>query len=196
MKIGVIADIHGDIEALKLALDLLDRQGAEQIICAGDLVGKGPHGEAVIDLILSRSITSVAGNHDVDLEPGTYSEDTLSFLRALPQTISFSWESISVLLAHGTPWSDFVYLFPTSQQHVFKRVAREAQTDAVILGHTHVPLMACVQRTWIFNPGSVCGTFSSGTRTCGILKLPDCTFQVFDISTGNPVEVSQVQIVR
>ncbi len=64
MKIGLIADIHGDEAGLRRALDLLDGLGAERILCAGDLVERGSRGDAVIDLIRQRGIPCVKGNHE------------------------------------------------------------------------------------------------------------------------------------
>ena len=195
MKIGIIADIHGDVEALHLALDILQSHDVAQIVCAGDIVDKGPNNAAAVQLLQSRIVHSVAGNHDHDEEYiGSLDEDTASYLRQLPIMLSFTWENQRVLLVHASPWSDFVRILPTSERHVFKRVAREANTDIVILGHTHVPLVARVGTTWVFNPGSISGRYTSGTRTSAILTLPDIIFQVFHLDSGQPLQVPLTRI--
>ena len=212
MRIGLIADVHADLPGLYCALALFERLGVDRVICAGDVVEKGPHGDAVVRALRTASIPTVRGNHDHDaignqawlrenadldhpaLRGYLLKGETLEYLRGLPHPLRFEWEGVSVLLAHGTPWSEFIYLFPTSRRELFERVAREAGSDVVVLGHTHLPLRARVNGTWIVNPGSVCGAYSSGSRTCGVLTLPACEFEVFDLRSGRPV--SRVPSVR
>lgn len=197
MNLGVIADIHGDLEALQQALAFLDNKKVDEIVCVGDMVEKGPQSAEVVELLNARSIACIAGNHDREaIEKGQFDEKTGSFLRQLPLTLNYAISNKHILVAHGAPWSDFVYVYPTTERHVFKRIAREANADVVMLGHTHVPLSVQVGNTSIYNPGSVCGTYTSGTRTCGILSLPDCSFEVFHIATGQPVEVVKVRVIH
>ncbi len=185
MKLGVIADIHGDLEALQQAIACLSARQVDQIVCAGDLVNKGPKSVEVVNLIRSEKIDCIAGNHEREaLEEGKFDDSTSMFLSQLPLTLSYTIAGKQILVAHGAPWSDFVYIFPTTERHVFKRITRETNADVVILGHTHLPLSAEVGSTLIYNPGSVCGTYSAGSRTCGILSLPECSFEVITIADG------------
>ena len=66
MKLGLIADIHGDYAALQTALDRLDNyHHVDEILCAGDLVGRGPEQEKVVERIRrAQAIPTVKGNHD------------------------------------------------------------------------------------------------------------------------------------
>lgn len=49
-RIALISDIHGNIPALEATLDDIRRRGIVRIFCLGDLGGKGPHGEKVVDI--------------------------------------------------------------------------------------------------------------------------------------------------
>ncbi len=53
MKLGLIADVHADLDALQMALSRLKQAGVDSTICAGDLVEKGMDGDAVIDFLQS-----------------------------------------------------------------------------------------------------------------------------------------------
>jgi len=60
--IAVISDIHGNLEALEAVLAQID--DADEILCAGDIVGYGPNPNECCELIRERGIKSVQGNHD------------------------------------------------------------------------------------------------------------------------------------
>ena len=64
MKIAVISDIHGNLEALNAVLAKIDALDVRSIYCLGDIVGYGPNPNECVELIRSRNIPSVVGNHD------------------------------------------------------------------------------------------------------------------------------------
>jgi hypothetical protein len=65
MRVAVIADIHGDIEALRQVLTEIDRADTDQIWCLGDIVGLGSTAPAeVVDLVRDRCALALAGYHD------------------------------------------------------------------------------------------------------------------------------------
>jgi len=207
MKIGVLADIHGDAKSLLIALDILKGYGVDYILCAGDLIEKGEEGDQVIALIQEYGIISVLGNHDEyatddqlrhHLSTNTnhpqhttalLKDQTIHFLKSLPRKLDFQWEDTQVMIAHGTPWSNTTYLFSGSFQKLFERVTIEAQANIVILGHTHEPMLVYINKVWIFNPGSVCGSTAYGSSTCGLISLPEIQFQVIDLNTRQPIEI-------
>lgn len=65
-KIGVISDVHGDLEALKTALPYLRNLGCEEIIHTGDVVDIGPHSRECLEMLLRNGVLCLLGNHDKD----------------------------------------------------------------------------------------------------------------------------------
>jgi putative phosphoesterase len=212
MKIGVISDIHGNYDGLLRALDLLRGKGVEQIVCAGDLVERGLAGDAVVSKIREEAIPCVQGNHDRDAVFNQFwllnnadlqnlevmsrllNRETLEFLKQLPPVMTFEWERRKVMLAHGTPWSKDTYLFVNNSTHVYERVFSVSKADIVLLGHTHMPMAVQMTYRWVFNPGSLWNNHETHTKTCAMLTLPECQFEVFDVENGQPVEVERAEI--
>jgi putative phosphoesterase len=217
MRIGLIGDIHCDLSGLGLALDLLREKHVDPIVCMGDIVekGDGPDADAVIELLTAYKIPCVQGNHDFDaagnqrwlIENGDpqnpnyhrriLTQSSLGYVLHLPDILRFEWEGQRVLLAHGAPWSAQIYIYPNSPRDVYDRIAVEAQADVVILGHTHQPMRVELGDLLVINPGSVCGHGDApGSRTCGILSLPERTFEVYDLRTGGKIDLPVTEIPR
>lgn len=49
MKLAVISCIHGNYEALDAVLLDIEKHQTDKIFCVGDLVGYGPHPNAVVE---------------------------------------------------------------------------------------------------------------------------------------------------
>jgi predicted phosphodiesterase len=62
---GVIADIHGNREALAAVLAALDARGVRRILCLGDIIGYNADPDECAAVLRSRSVQSIAGNHDL-----------------------------------------------------------------------------------------------------------------------------------
>lgn len=74
MKIGFVSDIHEDIISLKKALKEIEKQGCDEIVCLGDIIGFNVpdlgyldkrNAKACIDIVKSNCKYVVAGNHDL-----------------------------------------------------------------------------------------------------------------------------------
>jgi predicted phosphodiesterase len=62
---GVVADIHGNREALAAALEVLEGRLVERIVCLGDIVGYNADPDECVALVRSRCAIAIAGNHDL-----------------------------------------------------------------------------------------------------------------------------------
>lgn len=64
MKIAIFSDIHGNLEALETVLSHIDQQGADELICLGDVIGYGANPNECVEIVRKRCKVILAGNHD------------------------------------------------------------------------------------------------------------------------------------
>jgi len=62
---GVVADIHGNREALAAVLDELDRRSVKDVVCLGDVVGYNADPDECVEMVRRRCAVTIAGNHDL-----------------------------------------------------------------------------------------------------------------------------------
>ena len=196
MKIGVFSDVHGHLRELKLTLDLFESLKVDRLLCCGDLVDKGDDSDAVIDLMRELDIPCVQGNHDrkaqftwlTHLEP--LKPSSIEYLTDLPTYLTYEWEGKSVYVCHANPWEDAsYYLYPESPDFLFEEVIKTVTVDVVIMGHTHHAMRVDYQNTIMINPGSIYGNRDRDERTCGVLTLPNCSFGIYDVETGEELNL-------
>lgn len=193
MNIGIISDIHGDYAALESVLERLDNfHQVSQILCAGDLVGRGPEPERVVQLIRERGIPTVRGNHD-EWSYGLSLNNKL-YLRSLPLDWRGEFEGTTVYMCHGKPGNNLWGLY---RDHIsdtlLNMMLASLGADVLITGHTHMPLYARVREGCVINPGSLYYTFNNVRATShsyGILRVPDLSFELFDITTAPGERIS------
>ena len=65
MRYAVLADIHGNLQALDAVLAETRRQGVDGYLVAGDLVGYGADPNACVERVAALDAVCVAGNHDL-----------------------------------------------------------------------------------------------------------------------------------
>ncbi len=85
MKYGIMSDIHGNDLALKAVLKKFDELKVDKILCAGDIIGIGPHPEETVKITmkLKDRLIAVRGNHE------------RYFLVALPSANTFEEREIT-----------------------------------------------------------------------------------------------------
>jgi putative phosphoesterase len=178
---AVITDIHGNLPALKAALERIEQLGIESVYCGGDLVGYGPHPNEVCALIEQRGIPAIYGNYDYaigrdltdcgcayvdqhDRELGQQSvawtlahTDATSkgFMRELPFDLRFAVGDAQVHLVHGSPRKVNEYLFEDKPARLYERLARAEDAGTLVFGHTHKPWIHDYHGVLFVNCGSV-----------------------------------------
>jgi putative phosphoesterase len=159
MKIGIIADVHCNHEALAIALD---RMGdVDELLCAGDAVYQFRFSNEVMELLRRRDARYVLGNHE-DVLLGRWGEhartrpwvrrDDLEYMASRPSRIDTTVNGKSLVMVHGSPFEPHnEYIYPNSGS--ISRLA-EVGSDYLVLGHTHYQMAVRVGRTLVINPGS------------------------------------------
>ena len=193
MKLGIISDIHGDYQALTTVLDRLDNHHeVDDILCAGDLVGRGPQQEEVVKLIRKRGILTVRGNHD----DWAYhvSEGTANYLKNLPVDWRGKFGDTRIYMCHGKPGNNMWGLYRDHvSETLLSMMLASLKADVLIAGHTHVPMYMRVEQGCVINPGSIF-TFKNTratSRTYGVLHIPEMRFDLFDV-VAEPVKKVQI----
>ena len=67
MKLGLITDIHEQVELLRSALDRFDKERVDQVIVIGDMFELGKRIEETCRLLAEANAIGVWGNHDYGL---------------------------------------------------------------------------------------------------------------------------------
>jgi putative phosphoesterase len=197
-RVAVITDIHGNLPALEAALSRIEELGIDDVYCGGDLVGYGPWPNEVCRLLQRRGIPTIYGNYDYSIardmedcgcayrDPHDQALGELSiawtlehtdpaskgFMRELPFDQRFELAGKRVRPVHGSPRKVNEYLFEDKPAHTFERIARSAECDVLVFGHTHKPWIHEYGGVLFVNCGSV-GKPKDADRRGGFAVLED-----------------------
>jgi len=153
MRLAVISDIHSNYESLERVLAEIDREGVDAILNLGDIVGYNASPNECLELLQTRLVWSLAGNHDLallDLARAEYFNliayqaivyarehlraEHLPFLQHLP----LLREGEGFLACHGTPTSVDSYVsFHFQGKRVFNYLRHQSRARICFFGHTH-----------------------------------------------------------
>lgn len=67
MRLAVLSDIHGNLEALTAVYKDIALQGVDRVICLGDYIGYGPDADPVLDFVREKGFDAILGNHEFAL---------------------------------------------------------------------------------------------------------------------------------
>lgn len=154
MRIGLISDIHSNLEALQVVLGTMKRLKIDRYICLGDLVGYGANPNEVMDLVRPIVDFTTLGNHDAAvagrMEYHYYYEsarEALTWTRQLlsPENINYLKELPyirtlgEVCYVHGEPINpelfNYVYLIAQATELVEQY---DKLSYVTFVGHSHL----------------------------------------------------------
>lgn len=152
MKIAVLSDIHGNMEAFTQCLADIDRLGIDRIVNLGDAIGYGPQPAEVLTILEKKGIPTILGNHELavlnkdflcDFSPQASNslERTMKYLTSASLhylgTLPAYREMEGALMVHGCPPdSPTVYLNHMTLPEI-REVFAANRFGIAFTGHTH-----------------------------------------------------------
>ena len=195
MKIAVISDIHGNLEAMKAVIEDIKNEECKKIFCLGDLAMAGPMPKETIDYVRNLDkefdFEIIQGNTD---EMIAYSSDEIyqkikeslpvmgeayksdiktvtdeqkEYLKNLPKQKEIKIGGLKILLVHGSPRRNNEDISPNLDIKVVEEMIASTDANLILCGHTHIP---CGYQTntnqTVVNVGSVGRPFATSPKSC------------------------------
>lgn len=165
MKVAIISDIHENFHNLILALEEIEKQGCEQILCLGDLMNSG------IAKVLSCSkvpVFMIWGNNDGE------KVEILETAFRKNSTLKVSNNTYHFLTI------DKRKLFICHYDDLAIPMANSGLYDAVFFGHTHIKSIEKINKTLVVNPGEI-SAHKTGTASFSIYDTNENTAKICEL---------------
>ncbi|HOK56798.1 MAG TPA: metallophosphoesterase family protein [bacterium] len=152
MKIGIISDIHSNLEAFQSTINFYEKNKVDKIIICGDIIGYGPDPNECIDLAEKNAEVILKGNH----EEGIIKNDFSKFKKFAKITLEWTIKEIKEKIEKILKWKEkeefgdllffhasitdnyYKYLFKiTDTEEEFEKLNRKI----CFIGHTHIPVV-------------------------------------------------------
>lgn len=215
MKLGIIADIHSNLEALRCALDAL--KDVREFICPGDLVGYGPNPNECVEIIRGLKCRTVAGNHELactgGLDPASFSGDAREAIEWTSKILTSANLRFMEALPEHIRHDDFEIVHGSLRNHAEEYITNIQVGAATIelmegkicfVGHLHIPLVIVKDKKgkydgWQLSDGDVidASKFDRVVVNVGSVGQPRDTdprasFGVFD-TDAETIEIRKVE---
>lgn len=222
MKIAIISDIHGNLEALKATLKDIEKRKADKIICLGDIIAKGVHHKECIELVRENCEIVLQGNCDLyfSIEHDNINEmpeqeqkrikwnqsiigkEDRKYLLTLPFCYEFYMSGSLVRLFHATPNANdklvLNYDSIETKYQMFlpsKNTVSQMKADVVIYGHIHHPYMDKIYNKTIINVGSVGNSFDvirNKNKDSNVLETTKSNYLIIEGEYGSKEYLSDI----
>ena len=194
MKLAIISDIHGNMQALDSVLYDIEKENCDKILCLGDLVMAGPQPFETLNKIMKLdNIEIIQGNTDemvaysdiavpkvkavfpimgnaLEDDAKQLNKEQKEFLKSLPKQKTLNFDGLKILMVHGSPRKNDENIFPNLKLSEVEEMIEGVEEDVILCGHTHMP---CGYQTntkkTIVNVGSVGRPFTPEPQACYVV---------------------------
>lgn len=202
MKIAVISDIHGNMEALEAVENDIKEKGCDKVFVLGDYAMAGPEPKEVVQHFIKLSnnpnYKMIQGN--TDLMIADYNEELYSFLKSkapvmaealkndaelldfvekrflksLPIQLEVSAGGVKFLLVHGSPRKNNEDILPDMPLEQVESMLENVEASVVLCGHTHIPCgFQTRKKQTVVNVGSIGRPFTPKPESCYLVITVD-----------------------
>ena len=212
VKIGVIADIHSNLNALEAVIHDAEHRGITVFLNAGGIMGFGAFPIEVIQTLYLKNALSAIGNFDLEvlnmdirgkgpkkfaLE---YTRKTLTksyetYLRSLPTKFELEIAHKKLLMVHGTPDAVNEHLYQDTSEEKFEELAKTSAADIIVFGHSHEQFTKKAGGALFINPGSV-GRPDDGNSQAAYAVITASPFSVEMVRVNYDVEAAAEALRR
>jgi putative phosphoesterase len=198
MKIAVISDVHGNMQALKAVCKKIKFHKCDKVFALGDYAMAGPQPVETVDWFINAKEEMgwvlIQGNTDKLI--AEYTEDLLAavkakypmmanalqkdvellnwrhkdFLRSLPNQLNLEFEGVKFLLCHGSPRKNNEDILPDTPLETVEKMIEDTDANIILCGHTHIPCgFQTVSKKTVLNVGSVGRPFTPEPKACYLI---------------------------
>ena len=198
MKIAVISDIHGNMEALEAVMKDISEKSCNRIFVLGDYAMAGPEPDCTVEYFMKRKdnpmFKMIQGNTDSMI--ANYNDELYStlkekapimaealkndveilnpleknFLKELPIQLEVVEGGVKFLLVHGSPRKNNEDILPDTPIEEVENMLQNVSADVVLCGHTHIPCgFQTSTRQTVVNAGSIGRPFTPEPKSCYLI---------------------------
>lgn len=151
-NIGIISDIHSNMESLTKAQRIMEERGVEEVFCLGDVVGYGPDPASCLHTVKRLCSSVIQGNHDagvgdrneyylmnslakagIDYAARQLDHNSTLYLNKLPRMMVK--KGLGISLAHGSLTGDHFDYIMDGLSALDNFLAMT--TQCLFVGHSH-----------------------------------------------------------
>lgn len=184
LRVAVVTDIHGNLEALQAVLADIERRGTfDRIVAGGDYCLNGPDPAAAFDLIAEHADVMLVGNTDRDIiEHGVndpelgakklasiewtreeLGDDRIERLSELQFSETIAPEGDRLMIVHANPNDVDRHIFPDLPPEEVRNLVAPFDAGVLVFGHLHIPYRRRIGALRLFDVAA-CGLPRDGDR--------------------------------
>ena len=172
-RLAIVSDIHGNHVAFEAVVEHIATQNIDEVIVAGDLVGRGPQGSRVIEHVKRLGWETIRGNHEDyilgflrrEVPENWWHEDVWAASRWMAAEASAHEDYIDSLplntvrpglhILHGSPRSINEGIGKWTSIEDRRAFVEAVEEPILVCAHTHRTMNMDVDGRKIVNVGSV-----------------------------------------